>query len=815
MKTFLKILLLLFIVLLGVAALGTYWTFYRTLPNYNATLTFDRLQQETRIYWDTNGIPHIYAKNGQDLYFAVGYVHAQDRLWQMTLTQLASEGRLAEFLGEELVPADIFQRTLGFWETAKQMEAQLADTTRRLLQAYADGVNAYTGKHTRGLPLEFSLVGMEPLEWTVTHSLALARLMAWELNIAWKNELTLAYLGRHLSPGQFRELLPDDGLVSTLRGRPSPDAFPLDDRHLLGLLEGDMTLRRAVGGEGFAIGSNAWAVSAEKSSTNFPILAGDPHLQLDLPGKWYELHLNLNGKNLSGATLAGAPIIVLGQNDHLGWSLTNVMIDDSDFFIEAVHPDDSNQYVLDTLAGEPLYAEFEVERQILKIRDAPDTVFTRRLTKHGPVISHIYPDQGLIGDRIVTMRWTALEPSNELETLLGINWSDSFEEFRSYLPNFRVPGQNITYADKAGNIALFSLGAVPSREGNPVLFRRGWNPEDDWQGYVPFEEMPKIVNPPSGWVGNANNPVRPEDNSNYISIYWEPDSRYDRIRQYLSQNERLSPQAFQVMQLDSYSHYAREMTDIVLPILKQAQEDFSTVISYLENWDYRYETSETAASIMDTFVLKLSRNVFQDELGEEAYRNFIRFNGLPARILMRFMNDESSFFDDTETETAEGKSEMVVRSMSEAIEYLQSELGEEPFEWRWENIHTLTLKPPLFGRAAESPDAGSTLKLIVNNLMNKGPYPVRGNKMSINNGEYLWSEPFDMVLGPSIRRIVDLSDLSKTLTITPAGQSGNPLSQYYGDQTESWLSGQYKFVYQDSSMFEETVFNTMVLRPSD
>lgn len=813
MKTFLKILLLIFVVLLGVAGLGTYWTFYRTLPKYNATHTFDELQQETRIYWDGNGIPHIFAENKHDLYFAVGYVHAQDRLWQMTLTQLASEGRLAEFFGKELVTADLFQRTLGFWRTAQRMEEQLADSTRGILQAYADGVNAYTRRHSKGLPLEFTLADMKPVKWTVTHSLALSRLMAWELNIAWKNELTLAYIGQHLDPDQLRELLPNNEFISRMR---NTDLSPhLTDKNLLGLLEGDLALRKAVGAEGFGIGSNAWAISAERSNSEYPLLAGDPHLQLDMPGKWYELHLNLNGRNLSGATLAGAPIVVLGQNDNMGWSLTNVMIDDSDFFIEAVNPSDSSRYVLDTLAGEPVYTEFEVQRELIKVKNAADTVFTRRATKHGPVISNIYPDSGLIGDRTVTMRWTALEPSNEVAALLGINWSNSFEEFRRQLPHFKVPGQNITYADTAGNIALFSLGAVPSRSGNPVLFRHGWNPEEDWQGYVPFDEMPKIINPESGWVANANNPVRPEDKSNYISIYWEPDSRYDRIRQYLSQNDRFTPQVFQIMQLDSYSHYAREITEIILPILRNSGRDFGTVISYLENWDFRYETSETAASIMDSFVLKLSRNVFEDELGEEAYRNFIRFSGLPARILMRFMNGQSSFFDDVESDTVESKSDMVVHSMREAVDFLQEEQGSEPFEWRWENMHTLTLKPPLFGQAAESPDASGALKLIVNNLMNKGPYAVRGNKMSINNGEYLWSEPFDMVLGPSIRRIVDLSDLSKTLSITPTGQSGNVLSQFYGDQTESWLTGQYKFVYQDSTMFEETAFNTMLLRPGN
>lgn len=813
MKTFLKFFLLVLVVLLGVAGLGIYWTYYRTLPDYNTTLTLEELQEEVRVHWDHFGIPHIYAKNKHDLYFTLGYVHAQDRLWQMTLTQLASEGRLAEFLGKELVPADIFQRTLGFWRTAQKIEAGLADSTRHILQSYADGVNAFTGAHLKELPLEFALVDMTPLEWTPTHSLALARLMAWELNIAWKNELTLAYLGQKMKPEQLQELLPDNEFLSRLQEKRIPSDFSGQD--LLGLLEGDLALRKVLGAEGFSIGSNAWAINAEKSSTGAPVLAGDPHLGLSMPGKWYETHLHLDGKNLSGATLAGAPIVVLGQNDFLGWSLTNVMIDDADFFIEAVNPENSNQYVLDTLAGDPLYEKFELQREIIKIKNGHDTTFTRKLTRHGPVISEIYPDKQLIGGKVITMKWTAYNVSHETDALLGINWTQSFEEFQRHLPHFKVPGQNIVYADKAGNIGLFTLGAIPIRAGNPVLFRRGWNPADDWQGYIPFEELPKTINPGSGWVANANNPTQPNDYPYYLSIYWEPDSRYERIRQYLTQNEQLTPQAFQAMQLDPYSHYAREMTGIILPILKRSGQDFQTVISYLENWDYRYETSEASASIMDTFVLKLSANIFRDELGDEAYSNFIRFSGLPARIVLNLMRENSSFFDDVTTEIQENKSDIIIQSMKESVAFLESKLSKEPFEWHWENLHTLTLKPLLFGEAADRPDANPVLKLVVNNLMNKGPYAVRGNKMSINNGEYRWSDPYEMVLGPSIRRIVDFSDLSKTLSITPTGQSGNMLSEYYGDQTESWLNGQYKFVYQDSSLFEETVYQTMLLEPGD
>ncbi|MDX1639572.1 MAG: penicillin acylase family protein [Balneolaceae bacterium] len=810
MNSFLKISLFLLILLAGLGALGVYWTFYRALPDYEDTQTLPGLDREVQVHWDYYGIPHIYADTRHDLYYSLGYVHAQDRLWQMTLTQMASEGRLAEFLGKELVEADIFQRTLGFWRIAQQIERQLPDSTRRVLESYAEGVNSYVATHRDQLPLEFSLVDMEPIPWTVTHSVALARLMAWELNIAWKNELALAWLSQHLQPQQFRELLPQNEFLAS-------GSWPKVDQPgtMLELLEGDLALRRVMKSEGFSLGSNAWAVNADKSVTGSPLLAGDPHLALNMPGKWYEVHLNLDGRNLSGATLAGAPIMVLGQNDVLGWSLTNVMMDDADFFLEQVHPSDSSRYLVDSIAGGPVYEPFELQRELIKMKGSRDTTLTRRLTRHGPVISGIHHGKEIIGDRVITMQWSALDPSNEIDALLGINWAQSFEEFQAHLPQFRVPGQHIVYADTAGNIARFTLGAVPIRSGNPVHLRKGWNPELDWQGYLPFDRLPKQVNPERGWVANANNAVSPETDPYYISVYWEPESRYRRIRQYLTQNERLSVPVFQAMQVDSYSQYAVELNNVILPVLKDAADEFQTVISYLENWDFQYEPNETAASIMDVFTLRLNENIFMDEFGDTGYRNFIRFSGLPARILLRVMKQGSSFFDDTTTEAPETREDIILRSMRQTVDYLETNLGSEPYEWRWENIHTITLKPQLFGQAAEQPDANTALKLIVNNLMNKGPYAARGNKMSINNGSYSWSDPFEVTVGPSIRRIIDFSDMSRTLSITPTGQSGRLLSEYYGDQTESWLNGEYKYLHQDSTLFSETLYRTMILQPAN
>ncbi|WP_440998577.1 penicillin acylase family protein [Fodinibius sp. SL11] len=812
MNKFLRIALFLLILIVGIGSLAIYWTFYRPLPDYQSTQTHDSIQQQVDIHWDTHGVPHIYADNMEDLYYALGYVHAQDRLWQMTLSQMAAEGRFAEFLGKDLLPYDELQRTLGFWDMAQKIAPTLSDSTKNILQAYSDGVNSYVKNNPKSLPIQFTLAEMEPIPWTPTHSIAMARMMAWELNLAWKSELNYTYFADTLSEDKFGQLLPDNRFLTKNNTTESNWA-----QTLMPLLEKNERLNKSMGRQGSHVGSNAWAVGSEKSSTGAPLLAGDPHLGLNMPGKWYETHLSVNNRNLSGATLAGAPIVILGQNDHLAWSLTNVMLDDTDFFIEAVNPENPNEYVIDSLANEAVYDKFEIQKEVIKIKGADDTLFTRKITNHGPVISEVYPEQKFTEDRVISMQWTGYEVSNEIEALLTMNWAQSFEEFQKGAYNFKVPAQNFIYADKAGNIAQLSMANIPIRDENPILLREGWNTEHDWQGYVPDEQLPTIINPDRGWVANANTSPVDSDYPYYISVYWEPDSRISRIEQYLTENDQLSPPLFQQMQNDNYSKFSEDLSQLILPVLKNSdQQQYETAISYLENWDSRYEQSETAASIMDVFLIHLAENTFRDEMGKTGYENFVRFSSMPIRALSRFMQNGSSFFDDINTkDRIETRDDIIKKSMGEAINFLQQNYGNQPFEWRWGQLHTITFEPQLFGQAAKDPNAPQALKLIVNNLLNNGPHPVNGHDMSINNGEYSWNNPYEMVLGPSIRRIIDFSDVSKSWSINPTGQSGNPLSEYYGDQTESWLNGQYKFLYQDSTFFDENQFKTMSFIPAE
>lgn len=815
MKTTFRIILFLLLLILGVSIMAVYWTFYKPLPDYTATLTLPGLQGEVDIHWDTFGVPHIYAGNESDLYYAVGYVHAQDRLWQMTLSQISAEGRFAEFLGEDLIEFDQYQRTLGFWQTANKIEQEAPEEIQRVLESYSRGVNDYVSENRNNLPIEFTLLDIDPIEWTPTHSYAMSRLMAWEMNVSWWSEMTFAVLAETLPASSMQELFP---VYS------DTDPTMMDDQmsgqvaeSILPMIDTEFRFRELTRRSGTSVGSNAWAVDGSRTMSGYPILAGDPHMGLNMPGNWYEIHLSLNGKNLSGGTIPGAPIVVVGQNDEFAWSLTNMMADDTDFFIEHINPDDNTQYVADSLDGSAVYESFIYDESVLKIKGNDDMIFRVRKTKHGPAISDIYHSDELIGDYLVSMKWTGHEISHESWSLYNINWAESLDEFRNALEHFKSPGQNFTYADRSGNIAIYSAAQLPIRDYNPIVFRKGWDPSYDWQGWITFEELPRIVNPEQGYVANANNKLHTDSYPHYIATFWEPPSRIERIEEYFAEYDTLNTDIFQEMQSDSYSVHAREIVERILPILRLAQEDydFTDISPYLENWDFRYDPESTAATILDTFFMKLTRNTLYDDLGEAAYENFIRTGNVAARVMFRLLEDNSLLFNNTETEATETREDIIAQSMQDAIDWLTGRYGEEPFEWRWEATHTLTLKPPLFSEASSSPDASRVLKLIVNNLMSKGPYAVPGHGMSLNKGQYSWLDPFEMTLGPSIRRIVDLSNQNRIYSAIPTGQSGNPLSQFFGDQTELWLNGQYRYIYQDSTLFRETSFQTMKLLPEN
>ncbi len=812
MKTLGKIVLFFLVFLTGFALLSLYWTVLKPLPDYSDRVRLEGPDQEITIYWGDYGVPHIYARSEKDLFFAVGYVHAQDRIWQMTLSQIAAEGRFAEFLGADLLPFDKYQRTLGFWRTAEKIEQAMPDSLRNRLQWYANGVNAWTDQNRRSLPLEFSLLRMDPIEWTPRHTIAISRLMAWDQNINWWSELTLAWLQQRLPDARMRELVPEYE-----RFRPITESDS-GISSAMAMLHTEQALRSLLGKEGTSVGSNAWVASGQKTVSGAPLLAGDPHMGLSMPGNWYEANLITPEFQISGAMIPGAPFVILGQNQHLAWSLTNIMADDTDFYLERLTDEDSTSVIIQETIEGFIENPLTLIRERIQVKGEDDVIHTIRLTSNGPIINDIYPSQGLVNKELISVRWTGHEISMELQALYEMNRATTLTEFRNAASKFKSPGMNAMYADKEGNIAMFAMAGLPKRTTSSYVFRKGWLPQDRWQSWIPFEELPSVMNPEKGWIANANNKIHDENYPYYIGTFWEPSSRIERLVELFSFHDKVNTDLFSDWQLDILSPHAREVLDIVLPVLMESNTDPSSGISialpYLLNWDFQYELSSTAASIMDAFILSLVRNTLIDELGEEAFENFVRLENLPVRSIVRLLSLDSPLFDNQLTPGIETRDEIIQKSMKDAIAYLEAKFGMKPFEWQWNNLHYLTLSPPLFGEAVKDSAAPAALTLIVQNLMSKGPYSVTGHGMTLNNGQYNWNDPYDQVLGASIRRVIDLSDLSSIKSVLPTGQSGNPLSRHFGDQTDLWLKGELKTLYQDSLFFTRNRYETMRLIPA-
>lgn len=820
-KSLLRFLLLLLIVGATFTVMAIYWTFYKPLPEYETTLQLPEITQEVTIKWDDYGVPHIFATNERDMYTALGYLHAQDRLWQITLNQLYLEGRFSEFLGKDLIPFDQYTRTIGFWRIAGELEQQASSEDLQLLQAYSNGINRFIEANSNRLPIEFALTGIKPMPWTPRHSLALSRALGWELNVSWWSKVMLGFLEDKLPAPALQELFPAwyAPLNVNIRRSPVDTATPDSTQQELqevamNLLRTDVELRAMMGQKGSHIGSNAWVADGSRTETGYPLLAGDPHLGLDMPGKWYEVHFNLNGMNMSGATLAGAPYIVMGQTDRHAWSFTSLMPDDTDFFIEEINPLDRSQYLADKLDTISVFKPFEIHREIIKTKEGDEVLHEVRITQNGPIISDIHPNNALFEGKLISINWTGFQPSFELRALRNVSKAQNFTEFQDALADFKVPALNIVYGDVDQNIAMLTTGAIPVRQSVPLLFKDGWNATDRWSAMIPSDQMPKVINPEAGYIANANNPVGGADYPYYLTAFWEPDSRIRRIEEVLSSRRLHNKELYRELQNDVFSHQAKDITAVILPILETSTDSLvQKALPYLRNWDFMFSENATAASLYEGFFLNFVENTFKANLGDAVYQSFIQLENFPTRVTTQLLNQPSIWLKTTQGENTYRDS-LIVESMKETVKELYEKFGANTTEWRWENQHTLTLGPALFSQAAAEPDAPKALKLIVANALSSGPHPVPGHSMTVNNTQYEWHAPYGQVLGASIRRIVDLSDLSKSESILPTGQSGNPLSDHFGDQTELWLSGKYRIFEHNNNIAGQDRLRTMILSPA-
>ena len=835
-KTYLKragVGLLAVIVLLGGSG-GFYFKSY--LPNTVAPKSFPQIEGEVQlegldapvdIFRDEMGIVNIYASTEHDLFFAQGYVHAQERFWQMDYIRHAGEGRASEMFGSRGVESDTFLKTLGWQKTSIEEYAALSQESKDRLVAYADGVNAHiSGKSNEELSLEYAVLGLilnpdyvvEP--WQPIHTLGWAKALAWDLKSNFSDEIQRAVLLKTLSPEQVAELFPaypadhptivnNIGEGSPAKGADTPTAFDIPEETLAALEYNASLLDNVFGSFNDGIGSNSWVVSGDLTTTGKPLLANDPHLAIRIPSIWFQIGLHCKPKNkqcpydVTGFSLAGAPGVVLGHNDRIAWGFTYAYEDVMDLFIEKVNPENPNQYEVD---GQ--WVDFESHTEIINVGGGDPVEITVRSTRHGPVISDSYAPLSDVGepddeefepfrDRagvdlpenyVIALSWTAspignpFTKGNPLEAIWGFNKAQNWDEFRASASIFHTPGHNITYADVDGNIGYQTTGDIPIRKnGDGSIPVPGWSSEYDWVGMIPFEEMPYTLNPAEGYIASVNNQIVGTDYPYFISKDWDYGFRANRIVDLIESNTgKFDIPYFQMMHADSYDASA----EVFVPLLLQMDAQFAKpneaiAFDSLKGWDYQARSDSQAAAVYESFWRQLLKNTFDDELPER----YPTTGGDRWFEVTRNMDVASPWWDDVSTtDVKETRDDILRKSFIEGVAELEDMLGKDPADWTWGGIHVAVFR---------SSPLGETGYGFIDSLLNRGPFPVSGGSSIVNATGWNTNENYEVTGLPSMRAIYDLSDLTNSLTVHTTGQSGHAYHPHYIDMAELWANVEY------------------------
>ncbi len=776
----------------------------KSFPITKGRLNIPNLHSSVDIYRDEFGVPHISAHDEHDLMFAVGYVHAQDRLWQMDLERRAGEGRLSEILDTFTVKYDKLFRTLQLKKVADSLFHHLHPNSQRILEDYAEGVNTFIIENRGKYPIEFDMLNYQPEIWKPENCLLISKLVAWELSFAWWVDLTYAEIANLVSKEKFQEIFlsyPENQIQNI-----SNDCKPLMLNIVHDYLQIVKDYREYFHKGAFTGGSNAWVISSTKSMSGKPILANDPHLLVSVPAQWYELHMTAPRWNVSGFTLPGIPLILIGQNDSLAWGLTNAMIDECDFFIEQEDSLKPGYYKFKN-ASYPIGNSEE----IIYIGKSDSVVINVRSTHHGPIINDVHPifkhtyTDTIHPEQPIALKWTGFDMYDEISGYYKMNRARNLIEFVEGLKHLNTPVQCVHYADVKGNIGRWIAGRVPVR-GKHVgtLPLNGWTGEDEWVGYIPFDKLPAVLNPPDGIIISANQKFVDKSYPFYISTLWEPDSRYDRIKDLLSL-EKISAEDCKQFQQDMVSYYSRDLTNQILDAFSMDSVHNTTItdaLIYLRNWDYRTTSSDIASAIVNTFFIHLLHNTFEDELGNEVFNDFIYPIMIPLRITSQILQrDNALFFDDVRTDTIETKEMIIKKSFYGAIDELKRKYGSEMKKWQWGLMHQVVFEHP-FGR-----------RKPLDRVFNVGPFPLGGDEETINRGAFKLTEPYKLFAVTSMRQIVDMSSPTNAYRVLTLGQSGQPLHKYYKDQVSLWLNGGYRETTIDWNEIRNKKWEHLILEP--
>lgn len=760
--------------LLGLVLLGTAagaaggWYLSGSLPRTAGSMTFPGLERPVQIVRDDNGVPHIFATTETDGYFAMGVVHGQDRLWQMETLRRVAGGRLSELTGPATVGLDTFFRMLGFEARVADDFAALDPTARRLIEAYAAGVNAGAAGLDR-LPPEFLALRTTPEPWRPVDSLLIAKLMGVRLGENRRDEMLYAAMTTRLKPGAMKSLFPewDEADEETFR------------ETVLGRRDfaGAVPLSKFAGvPEGLPTASNAWAVGGNRSTTGKPLLANDPHLGLEAPILWYLARLDVDDRDIAGATLPGMPFHILGQNGRIAWGLTTTGADTEDLFIERVAEADPTRY--ETPNGT---LGFRTETFAIGVKGEAPRAVKLRHTRHGPVISDIDPDLATLagkGHVIALATASAGAPDTTLEVPWRLAHAGNWAEAREALRPMVAPVQNFTVADASGTIARRVAGRVPVRSGGSGLLPApGWTGTHDWTGFVPFDDLPEVTEGADGRVVNGNNSWGAEDGP-VLAHIWHPDLRYRRAVELIDATALHDIDSFRAIQTDVQAQDAEVLLPLLLERAKPAAGKAADAIGRLGKWDRTMDTDSVGAMIFEAWLRELNREIFADELGDV----FPSFWSYRAPLVARLIEADSPWCDKIDTaDTFEDCAVVAAAALDRALAWLTEHVGPEMDDWQWGSLHRAELTHAIFKRLPvlswwtdlSRPAPGGNFTL------NRGAGPISSDDTAFSNNH-----------GPGYRAVYDLANPDRSRYVIATGQSGNPLSRHWGDIAGRWQRGE-------------------------
>ncbi len=774
--------LLALLAILALVALAAVYLFRRSLPQTRGTLRVPGLRAPVEILRDEWGVPHIYAQNQDDLFFAQGFVHAQDRLWQMEMNRRLCAGRLSELFGEIAFETDRLIRTLGFARTAEQDEQMLDDDTRRVLEAYARGVNAFIADATRTkrLPPEFLLLGLKPAAWRVRDSVVWAKYMGWGLSANWDMELARAAFIGKLGVERAAQL-------ESEYPRDNPTILPSGSWAFADTVLEQFRAAQTLPAIGLRGGSNNWVVDGSKTLTGKPLLANDPHLPILVPGIWYENHLVAPDFEATGVSFPGGAGIVIGHNREIAWGFTNAFPDVQDLYVEKPNPADPR-----TFEFRGAWERATIVREEIRVKGrAEPHIEEVVITRHGPILNSVLPLAA--NTPPLALRWTGYEPSRVYRAIYRLDRAHNWNEFTEALRDWTLPSQNMVYADRAGNIGYYQPGLIPIRaRGFGLLPSPGWTGEYEWTGWIPHEELPHAFNPPQHFVASANNRVVGDDYRYFLAHDYANGYRAARITALLVEKEKLTPDDFARMHTDFYCAPAKDFL-AHLHELTPRDESTARALDALKAWDCHLTPDSVAGGLYKTMEYFALRRIFADKLGDALADRFIGVGLHPLLApltlyydrslvtLNRLLEQEhSEWYADAATGAPRTRAEVLALALDDAIAALRKHYGDDMSRWAWGNLHRLGFNHTL---GAQKP---------LDKIFNRAARPLGGDPSTVWQGAYVPAFPIEQVhFAPSWRQIIDLADWDNSRAVHVPGQSGHPASKHYDDMIEPWQRGEY------------------------